>query len=242
MSALYADISNIQALFAAHLETNTNIFSFIQQQFYSYSQGLGLQNSSVAYTYLDAESSTDYCSQVPEMIQFPHMNAGCEIYSLSAVLASIGFDVDPDAIVDEYLPFDEVFWIASTAYMGDPYTTGGGLPPAIMRAGNAYLADQGSSIRFIDATGTSFENLERIVNGGLPVLVWTTMYLEEPDFSDALEPYTMYSQEHCLVMLGSDENTVSTMDPMVGYTSYDKDWFAYLYEQCGSMALILLVL
>ena len=48
-----------------------------------------------------------------------------------------------------------------------------------------------------------------------------------------------YPLEHCLVLLGSEDGSVSVMDPMVGLTSYDRESFARIYGLCGSMAVIL---
>lgn len=183
------------------------------------------------------EPSQDLCSTVPEMVQYPEMPAGCEIHSLAAVLFSLGFNADPHALVAEHVPFSPVDGTAASAYSGDPYISGEGLPPAIVAAGNSFLAEAGVTARFCDATGSSFEDLEKIANEGSPVLLWTTMQLQDPGFASPLSPYTFYSLEHCLVLLGSDSENVRTMDPMAGFVSYDREWFRYVFEQCGSMAV-----
>lgn len=207
---------------------------------------IGLDNESsteateeVAEEQVIEEVQVNYCELVPEMIQYPEMQAGCEVYSLTSILYALGYEVDPHVIANEYLPYDTINDDPATAYSGDPYVDGEGLPPAIVRTGNAYLEDAGSDIRFTDITGQTFEELEAIANEGTPVLVWTTMYLRNPRFSTPLAPYTYYTLEHCLVLLGSDDSTVSVMDPMEGYTTYDRDTFASIYVQCGSMAATL---
>ena len=180
------------------------------------------------------------CVSVPEMIQYPDMPAGCEVYSLTAVLRSLGLDADPHRVASDYLPFDVVGGFSATAYRGSPYVVGGeGLPPAIVRAGNAFLEDVGLTVRFSDATGSSFEDLESIANEGTPVLVWTTMHVQDPGIASPLPAYSFYYLEHCLVLLGSEGDAVSTMDPMVGFSAYDRASFARVFEQCGSMAVLL---
>lgn len=187
----------------------------------------------------EGENTPDLCAAVPEMLQYPEMPSGCEVYSLAAVLRSLGFEANPAVIVAEDLPFAPVGGDPATAYVGDPYVSGGGLPPAIVIAGNSCLEKTGSAARLVDATGSSFDELEAIANGGTPVLMWVTTALQDPGFDAPLESYTFYFPLHCLVVLGSGGGTVATMDPMVGYASYDRDWFRYVYEQCGSMAVAL---
>lgn len=187
----------------------------------------------------EKEPSQNLCSAVPEMVQYPEMPAGCEVYSLAAVLSSIGFEADPHALVAEHLSFSPVDGTAASAYSGDPHISGEGLPPAIVAAGNSFLKEAGAKARLSDATGSSFESLERTANEGTPVLVWTTMWLQDPGFASPLPPYTFYPLEHCLVLLGSDLENARTMDPMTGFVSYDREWLQYVFEQCGSMAIVL---
>ena len=67
------------------------------------------------------------------------------------------------------------------------------------------------------------------------VVAATTLAL----FTAPLAPYTFYAREHCLVVLGSDGESVQTMDPMVGFATYDRERFAQIFGQCGSMAAVL---
>lgn len=55
----------------------------------------------VSFTGLSGTSAN-----VPELFQYPSMPAGCEIYSLAAVLQAMNHDADPDSIVANQLPFD----------------------------------------------------------------------------------------------------------------------------------------
>lgn len=186
------------------------------------------------------EAPSDPCAEVPEMVQYPDMPAGCEVYSLTAVLRSLGLDAGPHRIADDYIPFNVVDGFVASAYRGSPYVVGGeGLLPAIVRAGNAFLEDTGSDVRLSDATESSLEELEQIASEGSPVLIWTTMSLRDPGLAAPLPAYSFYSLEHCLVLLGSEGSTVNTMDPMVGFASYDRATFSHIYEQCGSMAVTL---
>lgn len=184
--------------------------------------------------------TVDYSAQVPALLQYPEMPAGCEIYSLTSVLQALGFNANPHDIAREHVPYAAVDGNPVTAYNGSPYENGEGLPPAIVRAGNSYLASSGSPFRFSDATGTPFEELSAAADGGLPVLVWTTVGIVDPGFSAPLPSYTYYSLEHCVVLLGSDpDGSLRIMDPQAGYLTVDAAQFAHVYEQCGSMAATL---
>ena len=176
-------------------------------------------------------------ANVPELFQYPSMPAGCEVYSLAAVLQAMGHDADPDSIVANQLPFDVEGDDYASAFWGDPYWAGEGMPPAIMAAGNAYLEEDGASERFANLTGTDFDELASKVSSGTPVLVWTTLDFEDPCFDEPLEANSFYDLEHCVVLLGVEGHRACIMDPTQGYVTVNYDWFKYLYEQCGSMAL-----
>lgn len=186
----------------------------------------------VSFTSLSGTSAN-----VSELFQYPSMPAGCEIYSLTAVLQAMDHDADPDSIVANQLPFDVEGDDYASAFWGDPYWSGEGMPPAIMAAGNAFLEEAGASERFLNFTGTDFDELASKVSSGTPVLVWTTLDFEDPYFDEPLEANSFYDLEHCVVLLGVEGHRACIMDPTQGYVTVNYDWFKYLYEQCGSMAL-----
>ena len=176
-------------------------------------------------------------ANVPELFQYPSMPAGCEVYSLAAVLQAMGHDADPDSIVANQLPFDVEGDDYASAFWGDPYWAGEGMPPAILTAGNAFLEEAGASERFANITGTDFDELASKASSGTPMLVWTTLDFEGPYFKKPLEANSFYDLEHCVVLLGMEGHRACIMDPTQGYVTVNYDWFKYLYEQCGSMAL-----
>lgn len=186
----------------------------------------------VSFTGLSGTSAS-----VPELFQYPSMPAGCEIYSLAAVLQAMDHDADPDSIVANQLPFDVEGDAYASAFWGDPYWSGEGMPPAIMAAGNAFLEEAGASERFANLTGTDFDELASKASSGTPVLVWITLDFEDPHFDEPLEANSFYDLEHCVVLLGVEGHRACIMDPTQGYVTVNYDWFKYLYEQCGSMAL-----
>ena len=196
--------------------------------------GFGRPNvmQAVSFTGLSGTSAN-----VPELFQYPSMPAGCEIYSLTAVLQAMGHDADSDSIVANQLPFDVEGDDYASAFWGDPYWSGEGMPPAIMTAGNAFLEEAGASERFANITGADFDELASKASSGTPVLVWTTLDFEDPCFEEPLEANSFYDLEHCVVLLGVEGQQACIMDPTQGYVTVNYSWFKYLYEQCGSMAL-----
>ena len=176
-------------------------------------------------------------ANVPELFQYPSMPAGCEVYSLAAVLQAMGHDADPDSIVANQLPFDVEGDDYASAYWGDPYWAGEGMPPAILAAGNAYLEEEGASERFSNLTGADFDELASKASSGTPALVWTTLDFEDPCFDEPLEANSFYDLEHCVVLLDGEGHRACIMDPTQGYVTVNYSWFKYPYEQCGSMAL-----
>lgn len=180
-------------------------------------------------------------AQIEELLQYPELPAGCESVALACVLRSMGFDASGTEIVDEYLAIDPTCTDFVTSFAGDPYWGGGTLPPAIVDAANAYLAAQGdaaSGLAARDLTGLSYENLLVIVGKGYPVLVWTTMYGEEPAFTgEVVDGWSWYFNEHCVVLYGIEGSEVLVSDPLEGLVKRDTSEFGYLYEACGSMAV-----
>lgn len=176
-----------------------------------------------------------YADNIEELFQNGVLDGGCEIVSLGIVLNSMGYDVDPKRIADSYLDISGDF---STGYVGNPYWSGGGFPPGIVDAANAYLADQDSGFRAHDLTGTSFEYIEAVVATGRPVMIWSTIGLGEPLFTGITEgAVEWYDNEHCVVLYEVSDGTAYVSDPIEGFVEYDRDKFADIYEACGLMAL-----
>ena len=74
----------------------------------------------------------------------------------------------------------------------------------------------------------------------MPVILWTTMYQEEPSFSgQEIGPYEWYTNEHCVVVYGSEGDEVLVSDPLDGLVKRDRAYFSALFETCGSMAVVI---
>lgn len=188
-------------------------------------------------------ANVDFISSIPELIQWDSLIGGCEIVSMTSVLNAMGYDVAPQTLADEYISYDVVGeGDYVNYYIGSPYESGGGFPPVLAYAGNGFLEDSNSDWRFHNVSGASFSSLLSQVDYGLPVLVWTTMNMDEPLWTGFdYGGYEWYNNEHCVVLYGynEEEGTVQVMDPMAGLIDRDLADFEYLYDECGQLALAL---
>lgn len=216
-----------------------------------------------------ADSPADYTSHVSELLQGDAYPSGCEPAALASVLQSMGVDASLEDVLG-YLSYDPDFIDFVYHYAGDPAGSGSAWPPAMVDAANRYLTDATSDATSIDAdvvgegkdgsaadtapplqttpaltavniSGASFSEVTDIIAAGYPVMVWTTMYMEEPDFSDyAVFGYQFVVNNHCVVAYGlsNDESTVLAMDPLEGMVERNADDFARIYEERGCLALV----
>ncbi len=187
---------------------------------------------------VDQAEPVDFVQHVGELYQMEELQGGCEVASLTIVLDSMGFDVDSHTIADEYLSYEEGDMV--NGFAGDPYYYGSAFPPVIADAADAFLEANESPYRALDLTGASFEELAAWVEKGYPVLVWSTMYLGEPDMTGIMvESYEWYNNEHCVVLYGLEGETALVSDPLEGLVERDAQEFARIFEDCGSMAIVI---
>ncbi len=189
----------------------------------------------------DTEAGVDYTDYIEEILQNPELPSGCEPTSLVIVLNAMGFSIDPVTFVDTYVEMDSS-WTDATMFLGSPYTGGGAFPPAVVNMANAFLEDYGSQATATDISGATFEEIIELTQEGTPVLVWTTMYMQEtPAYSgQVIGEYSWYRNEHCVVVYGvSEEGDVLVSDPLDGLVERDYDTFKEIYEACGQMAVII---
>lgn len=187
---------------------------------------------------ISPSNAVEWAGNVEEFLQFPILQGGCEIASLSCVLRSMGYDeVDEYTIAEEYLEYGDMV----SGYSGDPYYYGSAFPPPLMDAANAFLEANGAEERALDLSSLGFDVVAEWVQAGYPALVWTTMYMEEPDLTGTMVgPYEWWNNEHCVVVYGFDESgEVLVMDPLDGFVTRDRQDFARIYEECGSLSYVI---
>lgn len=201
-----------------------------------------LQGTAETAVWLPMEAMLD----VENIDQNPELPNGCEITSAAIVLNYLGFDADKVTLAEEYLPRCVPYWEAdpNVEFMGNPedelafYC----LPGAIVTAVNAYLEDVGGEYTALDITGAPVEDLYRWVAEGTPVLVWTTRACTAPLYNytfqlpDGSWPY---SNSHCLVLTGYDDDTCYLADPMLEMESVSRESFEESYLERGQYAMVI---
>lgn len=183
----------------------------------------------------------DFNARIEECLQFPELPAGCEVAAMTSVLRALGFDTDLVAFTDDYVLKVEGEPELVYSYSGSPYERGAAFPPAMARAGNAYLKDQDSPWRFIEPENATIDDMIKVVSTGRPVLLWTTMYGAAPEFASiTIDGYEWYNNEHCVVFFGlADDGNMQIMDPLSGISTQDRKKFEEVYAACGQHALVL---
>lgn len=184
-----------------------------------------------------AAEERDFTEHVEFIDQYEVLPAGCEIMSLCVVLRSMGYDVDPMDLADNYVDMSGTF---PTGFSGSPYTNGGALPPCIVTAGEAWLDGNAQGYHAHDTTGSPFDALAALVEGGYPVSIWTTEGMVAPSDIESYEGYTWFWPEHCITVYGVDEDQVFVCDTIYGMMEYSRAEFIEIYEACGSMSVAIL--
>lgn len=178
--------------------------------------------------------------------QNPELPTGCESVALTTALRFLGFDLEKTTIAKEYLIYDYGNYAAG--YVGNPFSDHGAgiFAPGLTETANSYLAAMDSDLAAYDISGTEFEELYAYLAAGYPVILWTTMYFETPDFNgDFCEYegriYEWYLNEHCVMMSGyrKENGTVTVCDPLQGKVKVKEGALAAIYEATEENAVVI---
>lgn len=188
--------------------------------------------------------------------QMPELPTGCEVTALTMMLNYYGCQADKTVMAEEYLPTAPAeFYEGADGrrygpdmeayFVGDPFSSGyicG--TEAILSAADAYLSDQGSSLRAEDLTGAAPEELYALVAEATSVLVWITIGMQER--AEVQGWYTedgrwmeWSSNDHGAVLIGYDADTVTIADPLSGLCVYSRKMFEHVFASRGSQCIII---
>jgi len=198
---------------------------------------------------------------VPVYVQ-QELPAGCEIYASVVTLQYLGFEIDEHEFSNQYL-ISSPIWYDEThrygpdmnsAYAGTVLEGYGIYAPAMAKSMNNYLSTTDSDMRAQALNGVSLDTLcQDYVAKDIPVMVWATTYMHEPyvkaewvvDYVDenadtAIGEVEQWMQnEHCLVLMGFDDEYYYFCDSVSGAVSqYEKEVTELRYEQLGSQAIV----
>ena len=192
--------------------------------------------------------------------------AGCETYACTMLLESLGFDITERMFMENYLEIrypsygDDGNMYAPSMYssqVGDIYGGWGVYCTAMAKYMNNFLKDAGS-----EKTATALENVplpelcERYISKGIPVMVWGTVemldpyprftwivdYVEEGDTHYKVgDTFTWLQHEHCLVLIGYDEENYYFADSCAGRVSvFEREVSEDRYEKIGMQAIVVM--
>lgn len=161
---------------------------------------------------------------IDQSIKYP---TGCESVSAVMLLLYLGYSITVDEFIERYLErrgFDEadgeLYGPNPNEYFcGSPYDEDsfGCYAPVI---GNALAKVIGDSYEIINETGTPIDELlKNYIDRGMPVIFWACINMQEPvtgpcwKLHGCGEEFTWISNEHCMLLVGYDEEGYYFNDP-----------------------------
>lgn len=201
----------------------------------------------------DGESLvSNYLIPVPLMNQQDYPT-GCESVTSVMALNYAGFELTVDDFIDKYLRIGTFYekygqYYGNSPYyyfIGDPRTAGGFgcFAPVIHDALTAVAG------RVKDLTGMTLPVIvDEYIKEGIPVIIWATIDMQ-PTYDgrgwtilETGKYYTWPAGEHCLLLVGADEEYYYFNDPKQDTEAvrYEKSLTHARYLEMGSQALAVL--
>lgn len=144
----------------------------------------------------------------------------------------------------------------NSAFVGSPYSTSnsfGIYAPAMTKSMNKYL--KSTQYRAVNISGLSLNSIiKTYTKKGVPVMIWGTIGMKKTkkgvswriNYTDSNSKYrkgsmfTWVSPEHCLVLIGYDDNYYYFNDPATGQEEkYSKYSVEESYNSLGKQAIVL---
>ena len=168
-----------------------------------------------------------------KIIKAPYINqgdkfpTGCESVSAVMLLQYLGYSITVEEFIADYLEKEEFEiregkWYGpdpNQTFCGSPYDAGafGCYAPVIVKALQKFIQESGE---VIDETGTPIERLlTEYIDRDIPVIFWACINmckpLEGPSWylKSTGESFTWISNEHCMLLVGYDEEKYYFNDP-----------------------------
>ncbi len=183
-----------------------------------------------AMTLSDEPPESYFIENVPLIHQLPDFPTGCESVSACMLLQYNGYDISPEAFINDYLRTDDDFYHKRGVCWGpDPYQVFVGDPkdddsygcmsPVIADAFDRIFGN--SDWGCITDCTTLSELCDEYICNDIPVMVWVSMDMDPPrpgniwTLPDGFE-YQWLRNEHCMVLVGYDERYLYFNDPYTG--------------------------
>lgn len=164
---------------------------------------------------------------VPYINQSEYYPTGCESVTTVMLLHYLGYDISVDDFIQNYLTMRDFETREGVLYGPDPRESFAGSPydpdsfgcyaPVICRALRKIA---GEKYEILDETGKDLDELvNTYLKNGMPVILWNSINMREPVIGpqwkllDTGETFTWISNEHCMLLVGVDEDTYIFNDP-----------------------------
>lgn len=177
---------------------------------------------------------------------------GCESVTAVMLLNHLGIDISIYDFIDNYLdkqPFethDGVLYGPNPyeVFAGDPYDKEAmGCYAPVIKNSLERILDKAYEV--IDETGSELPALvEKYIDNGMPLIVWATIDLRDIIVGPVWkisngEDFTWLSNEHCMLLVGYDDEHYIFNDPWNnnGIIAYDKNTVLDRYAKQHSQAI-----
>ena len=117
------------------------------------------------------------------------------------------------------------------------------MAPVIVKALKKYY---GNNNYVINATGKSLEEIKKLyIDAGYPVLVWVSINMIDTYYTSSWylengEQYKWLANEHCMVLIGYDNDYYYFVDPYKGSeVMYKKNITEKRYKELGMQAVVI---
>ena len=195
------------------------------------------------------------CIEVPYRSQ-NDLPTGCELVSTSMLLKYYGFEIEPLDLIDRGYVLNETFEKdGGVIYSGDPNRAFIGDPRSRSGYGCYSGAIYDGLCRFLEnefydtyyLTGMSLNDIcLQYIDFGEPVVIWGSIGMEQLYYNDSSswfikdtgEEFNWLSNEHCMVLVGYDDNYYYIHDPLKGaYTPYEREVVDMRFAEMGYQAI-----
>ncbi|MBO4901730.1 MAG: C39 family peptidase [Lachnospiraceae bacterium] len=208
-------------------------------------------NSDETYCFIEDEPAADaMILQVPTLSQYPELPTGCEATAATMALNYIGCPTYLEAFAS-LLPCQNLEFRGNEIYGADPNEFFIGNPAKEINCFGCFenviiqtINQNYGNCRAEKAYG-SLEDLCAYIQEDVPVLVWATMEMQDVLYqaSWTLPDGTIFtwpSREHCLLLVGYDNEMFYFNDPLSGTcVGYEKYLSELRYEEMGCRAVII---
>lgn len=179
--------------------------------------------------------------EAPYISQSPRWPTGCESVSAVMLLRYLRIGVTVDEFIEKNLEMQAFKEENGVLFGPDPWKCFCGSPydadsfgcyaPVLVKALEKVFAAE-HQYKAVDETGTPTEKLlADYIDRGMPVILWACIEMREPitgpqwRLADTGEMFTWISNEHCMLLVGYDDEKYYFNDPYNGngLTVYDRE-------------------